>query len=128
MAYTKQVWRDLETGGTPITAERLNHIEDGIEENSQNWDSISHIQVRARKNVSFNVTNSFSQSVTSIKGFTDINPDSIVAFIPVISASSVSSVNAAVLWNTNNGHNDLQLVTSQAQTIKVDLTVVYTVD
>ena len=42
MAYTKQVWRDLETGGTPITAERLNHIEDGIEENSQNWDSISH--------------------------------------------------------------------------------------
>lgn len=41
MAYTKQVWRDLETGGTPITAERLNHIEDGIEENSQNWDSIS---------------------------------------------------------------------------------------
>lgn len=42
MAYTKQVWRDLETGGTPITAERLNHIEDGIEENSNNWDSISH--------------------------------------------------------------------------------------
>ena len=42
MAYTKQVWRDSETGGTPITAARLNHMEDGIEENSQNWDSISH--------------------------------------------------------------------------------------
>ena len=41
MAYTKQVWRDLETGGTPITAARLNHMEDGIEENSNNWDSIS---------------------------------------------------------------------------------------
>lgn len=93
-----------------------------------NWDSISHIQVRTRKNVSFNVTSSASQSVTSISGFTDIDPDSIVAFIPVISACSVSSVNAAALWNTDNGHNDLQLVTSQAQTIKVNLTVVYTVD
>lgn len=41
MAYTKQVWRDSETGGTPITAARLNHMEDGIEENSNNWDSIS---------------------------------------------------------------------------------------
>lgn len=46
MAYTKQVWRDLETGGTPITAERLNHIEDGIEENSNNWDSISPIEIQ----------------------------------------------------------------------------------
>ena len=91
-------------------------------------DSISHIQVRTRENVSFNVTSSASQSVTSISGFTDIDPDSIVAFIPVISACSVSSVNAAALWNTDNGHNDLQLVTSQAQTIKVNLTVVYTVD
>ena len=90
--------------------------------------SISHIQVRTRENVSFNVTSSASQSVTSISGFTDIDPDSIVAFIPVISACSVSSVNAAVLWNTDNGHNDLQLVTSQAQTIKVNLAVIYTVD
>lgn len=91
-------------------------------------DSISHMQVRTRENVSFNVTSSASQSVTSISGFTDIDPGSIVAFIPVISACSVSSVNAAALWNTDNGHNDLQLVTSQAQTIKVNLTVVYTVD
>lgn len=43
MAYAKQVWRDSETGGTPITAARLNHMEDGIEENSQNWDSISPV-------------------------------------------------------------------------------------
>lgn len=50
MAYTKQVWRDLETGGTPITAERLNHIEDGIEENSNNWDSISPVSVECDLN------------------------------------------------------------------------------
>ena len=31
MAYAKQVWNDSETEGTPITAERLNHIEEGLE-------------------------------------------------------------------------------------------------
>ena len=32
MAYTKfnNPWRDGEAGGTPVTAEALNHIEDGI--------------------------------------------------------------------------------------------------
>jgi len=30
MAYEKQEWKNGEEGGTPITAERLNHIEEGI--------------------------------------------------------------------------------------------------
>lgn len=30
MAYTPFEWADGEEGGTPITAERLNHIEDGV--------------------------------------------------------------------------------------------------
>ena len=30
MAYTPFEWADGEAGGTPITAERLNHIEQGI--------------------------------------------------------------------------------------------------
>lgn len=30
MAYEKQVWKDGEEGGTPISASRLNHIEEGI--------------------------------------------------------------------------------------------------
>ena len=30
MAYTPYEWADGEAGGTPITAERLNHIEQGI--------------------------------------------------------------------------------------------------
>ena len=35
MAYEKQEWRDGEEGGTPITAERLNHIETGISEKAE---------------------------------------------------------------------------------------------
>jgi hypothetical protein len=30
MAYVKQSWKDGKEGGTPITAARLSHIEDGI--------------------------------------------------------------------------------------------------
>ncbi|WP_443095030.1 hypothetical protein [Rothia koreensis] len=30
MAYVKQSWKDGKGGGTPISAARLNHIEDGI--------------------------------------------------------------------------------------------------
>lgn len=32
MTYVKQTWADGEAGGTPITAARLGHIEDGIED------------------------------------------------------------------------------------------------
>lgn len=31
MAYTKQTWTDGSTGGTPLSAARLNHVEDGVE-------------------------------------------------------------------------------------------------
>lgn len=34
MAYTKQTWNDLPNTTTPVTATRLNHIEDGIYDNS----------------------------------------------------------------------------------------------
>lgn len=32
MAFEKKVWEDGEAGATPITAEELNRIEDGIDE------------------------------------------------------------------------------------------------
>lgn len=35
MAYEKQDWKDGEEGDTPITAERLDHIEDGIADKSE---------------------------------------------------------------------------------------------
>lgn len=35
MAYTKQTWTDLPSETTPINAERLNHIEQGIYDANQ---------------------------------------------------------------------------------------------
>lgn len=35
MAYEKQTWKNGEDGNTPLTADRLNHIEDGIAEKAK---------------------------------------------------------------------------------------------
>lgn len=43
MAYGKQTWYDGESGGTPITAARLNHIEDGISGVSDSVSQMSRI-------------------------------------------------------------------------------------
>lgn len=40
MSYVKNVWFDGETSGTPIIAEKMNHIEEGIEELSEALSSI----------------------------------------------------------------------------------------
>ena len=36
MAYTKQTWANLPSKTTPINADRLNHMEQGIYDNDQN--------------------------------------------------------------------------------------------
>jgi len=35
MAYTKQTWQNLPSKNTPINAQRLNHMEDGIYDANQ---------------------------------------------------------------------------------------------
>lgn len=37
MVYTPQTWDDLEAGGTPISAARLQHIEDGVAGIGSGW-------------------------------------------------------------------------------------------
>jgi len=41
MAYSKQTWQNLPAKSTPISAQRLNHIEDGIYNAAQTADSAS---------------------------------------------------------------------------------------
>lgn len=40
MAYEKQIWKDLPDETTPITKDRLEHMEDGIYENDINTNSL----------------------------------------------------------------------------------------
>lgn len=44
MAYQKQTWNNNPSGGTPITAERLNHMEEGIA-NAVETDSVASLNV-----------------------------------------------------------------------------------
>lgn len=41
MAYTKLTWKDAPDTSTPISAENLNHIEDGIQNNSDSIDTLT---------------------------------------------------------------------------------------
>lgn len=38
MAYEKQTWKDGEEGNTPLSAERLNHIEDGLSKKAEKYE------------------------------------------------------------------------------------------
>lgn len=41
--YVKQVWTDTKDSFTPITAARMNHMEDGIKASCDAWDSVSQL-------------------------------------------------------------------------------------
>lgn len=43
MSYTKQTWQNLPSTSTPISAERLTYIENGIKANSDSIDAINEI-------------------------------------------------------------------------------------
>lgn len=55
MAYQKQTWNNDPSGETPITAERLNHIEDGIA-SAVETDSVARVSNVVSKNL-FNKNN-----------------------------------------------------------------------
>lgn len=42
MTYSKQTWTDGAGGGTPLSAARLTHMEDGIEEVQNDVDTHGH--------------------------------------------------------------------------------------
>lgn len=71
MAYSKQSWADGPSGGTPISAERLGHIEDGIEAAAETADAAlpktggtvtSDLTVAGMLNVSASASMTFGSS------------------------------------------------------------------
>lgn len=45
MSYEKQIWKDGTTDYTPLTPERLNHMEDGIAAANDAWDSVAPVDL-----------------------------------------------------------------------------------
>lgn len=58
MAYTKLTWKDAPDTSTPISAENLNHIEDGIQNNSDSIDTLTE-KVGNIKDTVKSVTNGY---------------------------------------------------------------------
>ena len=93
MGYTKQTWNDNASGGTPITAARLNHIEEGIYQIGASVDS-----------------SKASLFLTASTSYTDLNGKSVppggTYTVPatgyyVLGSSGVGGANA---WWAINGH------------------------
>ena len=61
--YIKQAWKAGTSGGTPLSPDRLNHMEDGIKNNN---DMIGNMGSRTRTNITNNLSN-LSQAVAEQK-------------------------------------------------------------
>lgn len=118
MAYTKQVWRDSETGGTPITAARLNHMEDGIEENSQTWGSIYKLVTKQIKPSDINSGRSLYVDTPEIEGYYPISATyARGATQPVCAPSGVVYTPGAAPY--------IRIINTSATTARVEGTVYF---
>lgn len=81
MAYTKQTWTDLPNTTSPITATRLNHIEDGIYEVS---------------------TTTATTSSNGLMSSTDKTKLNKLGFTPLISSPISTKTTTTLSQNVNN--------------------------
>lgn len=84
MAYSKQTWENLPSQNTPITAERLNHMEDGIYENSTDNNNIAEMinnfyEAVGLKDDTYNSSSTYNTDDLVIKnyGIYEANEDNI---------------------------------------------------
>ena len=67
MAYEKQIWKDLPDETTPITAERLNHLEDGVFENDTQLSKI--LEALGLNNDTYDSTKTYAVGDMVIKNY-----------------------------------------------------------
>mgnify|MGYP004616341797 CR=1 FL=1 len=68
MAYEKQIWKDLPDETTPITKDRLEHMEDGIYENDINTNSL--LEALGLKDDTYDATKTYAVGDMVIKNHT----------------------------------------------------------
>lgn len=68
MSYTRVNWRNGQSGGTPLSADNLNTMDEGIKNNSEELSSlntrVSNIAISASDDGEGNVTLTFSNTST----------------------------------------------------------------
>lgn len=95
MSYTPYVWVDGTSGGTPITAARLNAIEQGLHAASANADQVSTIQLAPRgTNNSATDTPNLQNAITAAQA---------VGADLVLPSGVPYKINAGLTWNLAKG-------------------------
>lgn len=105
MSYTKHIWKDYESGGTPITAQALNEMESGIE--------AAHTQIASTdKKVATNEQNilTLSGNVSSLQSeITDVQ-NHILHNIPRIIPQNITSyITDGTFYKRLNGTDGFDL-------------------
>lgn len=124
MAYTKQDWKDFPNETTPITAERMNHIEEGIYENSNLDTEMSTISEKAVQNktitnyigeISNLNTTDKSNVVNAINEITSRASDSKIFFRTsnyTISSNEVAIINESKIKLNTSGRKILAMISA----------------
>lgn len=130
MGYTKQTWNDNASGGTPITAARLNHIEDGIYQigdsvDPKTSDDWTYFKLDSGIVISFGMFSVTTTGSSSWGSVTEITP----AFKKALPVQLVSSplFEMAQAWGAGGGltgvevygdNNDIKTHTRKYQALR----------
>lgn len=107
MSYGKNVWHDNADGGTPITAEWLNHIENGIEQAAK-------IADQATSNLA-DLTSKYNTAIKKLNAMTS----SLDGQFKVVSGDSAT-------LNDDNGTVEVSLVAPSNYSVPIGVTQVTT--
>lgn len=110
MAYAKNVWYDNESGSTPITADKLNHIEQGVFDNAAAWDSVSPTRAGFLSDFTVAANSGVTKSVTFRSpmpsrdyalSFSKTKNDKYT-LIDIVIASKTQNGFTVEIWNDSN--------------------------
>lgn len=120
MSYLKQIWRDFASGGTTLTADRLNHMEDGIAAANDAWDSVAQAVVKAAKVVLGNFRTS-STVVVTVPVAWPVDVSRVVAVVPSYVCQEYSDRIAVSDW----GADGVDVRAGVDQNVSMTLHVLY---
>lgn len=108
--YVAATWKDDTSNPTPITPERLNHMEQGIQANSQDiktiGDSISHIESGTLKFTNLTANATTTGHITFSKSFNEI--PNVVATMVSGAAAATAIKSCITVYNITTDGADLK--------------------
>ena len=118
--YVKQIWKNGPSGGTPWSATRLNHMEDGIKANNDMISELNSnivvetVKIAGAVSIPYTVT-----GATKIKAVDTKSGYNIISITPY--TTSAGNAIAFVRRDNNNGTLEIYVKNNFSQEIVVDV-------